>query len=100
MDGMGEVYVWQYCVHASRKHIRMNPPLNGSSAVWLVLIRCNLLSLSSGFQLSTFCAGWCLSAAIFFLSPQEIQLPFFRVHWYFCAVIFFLSPQGFQLPFY
>ena len=96
----------------------MNPPLNGSSAVWLVLICCNLLSL--GFQLSTFHAGWCSSAVIFFLSPQGFQLPTFCAGWcssaissfsflgvqlltfhaglFSSAVIFFLFPRGFQLP--
>ena len=61
-------------------------------------IRCNLLPLSPrGFQLPTFCAGWCLSIVIFFLSPQEFQLPTFCAGWCSSAVIFLLSPRGLQL---
>ena len=45
-------------------------------------IHCNLLSLSPrGFQLPTFCAGWC-SSAVIFLSPWGFQLPTFRAGWF------------------
>ena len=70
------------------------PPLNGSSAVWLVLIRCNLLSLSLGFQLPTFCAGRCSSAVIFFLWGFNCQ-PYTLVDAS-SAVIFFLFAWGFN----
>ena len=72
----------------------MNPPLNGSSAVWLVLIRCNLHSL--GFQLSTFCAGWCSSALISFLSLQGFQLPTFCAGWCSSVISSFSLLRGFN----
>ena len=50
-----------------------------------------------GFQLPTFCAGWC-SSAISSFSFLGVQLPTFRAGWFSSAVIFFLSPRGFQLP--
>ena len=46
---------------------------------WLVLIRCNLLSLSSGVSAVILFVHEYFSAEIF-LSPQGFQLPFFRVH--------------------
>ena len=59
----------------------MNPPLNRSSVVWLVLIRCNLLSLSSGLSTANVLCWLVLISYIFFLFPRGFQLPTFWAGW-------------------
>ena len=54
-----------------------------------------------GFQVPTFCAGWCSSAVIFLLSFRGFTCqPFVPVAWCSSTVIFLLSLRGFQLPFF
>ena len=66
--------------------------LTANLSCWLVLIHCNLFSLSSGVLAAILLVHEYFSAEIF-LSPQGFHLPFFRVHGYFSACCSLASPS-------